>query len=885
MVLNRLIYSLSIISFFILGGCSNSVQELPSDQGSTFLVSQISATSELVPNSVIPAIKEANFIHFKVCTKDVAVQAPLVGEKFEIQFPDERKSLVTDGEGCLVWSQAIIFPWFSKETWIKQDIAIKATGNHLGQLSIPVFINPWKEGTSGVLDSRYQHPSAQVSLYSELISGSDQLAKEAKSPFNLSNIVWKVLRRRGRGDQTILEWHLEATPVFERTNLDGQTKRESLSSGRGNLKIQLAGDDINGRQSFISSQIEKSISWQGGTIKIDGELVVATANLPTMGELTNLKIELALPGSLPKLAGSLLLRGVEQSSSTELIENTIETEANNENESSNPRQEDVIGDLNISSIRLISDNDDLEGYVLDENLQLSLTKSYRIEFNPSVILPGADIMGDEPTTLTHGKLAVKAYLYAPKVSGVNFENPDLSQFTLLTQQSYNVDIRPDGLVSKLVKFPMAIANTPLLRMKNLLLLEITPKDGAIGINEGIFSGEVYPLGNTNQVTAFKQSNNNSIYSSLAAAQGVDTRGLQSKTQDAISFFENTVKKEAIKKGFNFKRSSLSQVSSIPATSKIKAIIGRRAENFSMSDFRTLMSTRAKPKDSLAKLCSQFFTLPTVKREFNWGTYSNVLEGGDDWKKCIENPQTYLQVTPSDHLVEFLKKDIIGDIVVTRPQFISQSKGEIFRGVGYFASFGDRSSEGSGERTGRTIESNVGFSLAIPFITKAGIGDFHSYSTYRAKEIAQMQASFERQYTQQKDIELEYNKITLEFLARMRRCLTASVEMAKKTLVICEDNDRLTRTQESWYFIGDTRLNKIGVITNATVESDAEMAQIIRGEAAFKNIWGEFRDEDRALVLEKLDGDRQGILQSPITDQLKQDQSPVGVGFPGLITPY
>src|SRR5690606_13370399 len=98
-------------------------------------------------------------------------------------------------------------------------------------------------------------------------------------------------------------------------------------------------------------------------------------------------------------------------------------------------------------------------------------------------------------------------------------------------------------------------------------------------------------------------------------------------------------------------------------------------------------------------------------------------------------------------------------------------------------------------------------------------------------------------------------------------------------------DRLTTTQESWYFIGDTRLNKVGVITNATMPGDQEMAQVIRGEAHFKRVWGQFRDEDRALILEKLDEPAQGILNRPLSEQLTSNQRIIGIGFPGIIIPY
>ena len=852
------------------------------DDAATFLVSEISANSELISHPQIPAIKEASFINYKVCLKDAAVQAALVGEAFSVQINNETKQLISDGDGCLAWSNAIVFPWMRSESWIKEQLTITAKGNHLGAKTIDLYINPWRSGTSAVMDGRYKQPAIESISRQELTSGTDALSSSS-GKLKLTSLDWEIIRKRGRGNSTVIEWKLKASPVLERLNIDGQIKRESLESGNATINLKLKRQKFDSSFTDISADESRQLNWQGGQIKLQGEFVIETTQLPTLGDQSYLFIDFELPGAIAATTGSLALDGIENEISSELTE-LADIQAATDTDSQDDQILDIIGELNISTIKFINESDNPNGYILDKNLNLSITKSYKIEFSPNVVLPGETVMGSLPRALTQGELDLQIFIYSPKVAQANFDQPDLSQFTLISKLSKTASIRPDGLVSTTAKFPMAIVNAPLLRLKNLLVIKATPKGSIESIRESVVTASVYPLAETNHVTAATQDSTQ-VYLTLERHSTESTLGLQNSTLPSLSLYQQHLQSLAQTSGYTLKTKSMSEVAQNSRSTKLVNLTNGKAQKFSMPDFRTLMSTRAKPKQALAKLCDQFYSLPTVSRELDWGSFGDVLKGGEQWLACAENPHAYINVAPSQHLVELLQEETLNDITITRPKFISQARGDIFRGVGYFASFGDRTSEGSGERSGRTIESNMGFQLSIPFITKAGIGDYHSYATYQAKEKAQMQASFERQYTQQKDIELEYNKITLEFLAKMKRCLTVANEQTKTTVLLCEDNDRLSRVQEDWYFIGDTRLNKIGVITNANMDSDLEMAQIIRGQAAFKSIWGEFREEDRALVLERLDGDRQGILQTPLTEQLKRDQKPVGIGFPGLITPY
>ena len=176
-----------------LSACSNNVQEIEGAKNSSFLVSQVQETSEPVPNAHIPTFKDASFVHYKACIKDGAVQAALVGEKFEVLMNDHRYLLTTDIEGCLAWSDAITFDWLNDEKWVQNNFTIKATGTQLGQVTIPILVNPWREGNQAIVDTRYHSPVGQVSSREQLKIRQNS---NERNSLNISNLNWRVIRRR-----------------------------------------------------------------------------------------------------------------------------------------------------------------------------------------------------------------------------------------------------------------------------------------------------------------------------------------------------------------------------------------------------------------------------------------------------------------------------------------------------------------------------------------------------------------------------------------------------------------------------------------------------------------------------------------------------------------
>ena len=378
-----------------------------------------------------------------------------------------------------------------------------------------------------------------------------------RNSLNISNLNWRVIRRRQRDNQTILEYKIEGSPVLERNDLSGQQIQASIETGRAQIKIALISSNINGIQEQIHENIIRDISWQSSMIKLEGEVAIETDKLPRLGELAQLQIQLNLASNLASTKGYIQLSGLDQSQGFEFqrTDNLDIDQFNIRDESS----QDAIGQLDISSLKIAIDTDDMEGYFLDENLNLSLTKAFRLEMNPKIILPGAHILGSAPTTLTNGKLELKVHIFSPNKAGLNFEQPDLEQFTHLASNEQIVTIRPDGMISKLFKFPTAISRSPLLRLKTLIVIEAKPIDAIANINPMVFNAEFYPLASSNDVTLYAHEDFAHSQDKIARRLYEDTRGLAKRDNFSYQGLKSRLEMLSTLEGHQFNFKFLSQL--------------------------------------------------------------------------------------------------------------------------------------------------------------------------------------------------------------------------------------------------------------------------------------------------------------------------------------
>ncbi|MBK25176.1 MAG: hypothetical protein CME70_14375 [Halobacteriovorax sp.] len=519
---------------------------------------------------------------------------------------------------------------------------------------------------------------------------------------------------------------------------------------------------------------------------------------------------------------------------------------------------------------------DYSQFRINEFLHLSLKRKYQFSFSPKVQLFHS--YNDETSTeaITFGEYNVKISLFSPNSPDVDYYSPDLSQFRFITSAKKDVKVLPNGTVTDLIAFPFLVSETQDLAHKNLAIMEITPKDSASSIRP---VKVVFPFFGGNQgaqmpaivlekeIASEITAKINSVANHGKYLPTIDVIG--DPSVDPMANFTHNFKKaakelnsEAIVK--DMRLDEFNKSAPIANWERVKLPKGKSLKDkveLTKRELRTLVTENAKiyPKGILSKLCRHFYDLPGLKRETRLFQRVTTYDGGEQFANCEDAPNEHFKVTPIMHIRKILSR---------RPErreeayasFVKSTRGQVSRGNAFFAAYGDRSSSVSGEREGESRTTNMSYGIEGPGPYYIGYSKGHvkEYATFEQKNRADMEAAFDRFYTQRQLTELEFDLLKLKFHAQVRRCVTIVGTKTNAARVhLCEDNDRPKQLEEEWYFIGDTRSRDHGIIADGAFPGLTGFTQVIRGRYNYNRMWNKYKEEDIKLVLEEV-GETRGL---------------------------
>ncbi len=530
----------------------------------------------------------------------------------------------------------------------------------------------------------------------------------------------------------------------------------------------------------------------------------------------------------------------------------------------------------VGSVDYKKDMMDYSQFRINEFLHLSLKRKYQFSFSPKVELFHS--YKDENTTeaITFGNYKVKISLFSPTTPDVNYYNPDLSQFKFITSAKKEVKVLPNGTVTDLISFPFLVSETQELAHKNLAVMEITPVDPKSSIRP---VKVVFPFFGGNkgaEMPAFvldKEINKNlrakidNVAKNGKYLPSIDVIG--DPSVDPMANFTHNFKVAAKELNSNaivkdMRLDEFNKSAAIANWERVRLPKGQSLKEkveVTKRELRTLVTEHAKqyPKGILSKFCRHFYDLPGLKRETRLFQRVTTYDGGDQFAACENAPNEHFKVTPVMHIRKILSR---------RPErreeayasFVKSTRGQVSRGNAFFAAYGDRSSSVSGEREGESRTTNMSYGIEGPGPYYIGYSKGHvkEYATFEQKNRADMEAAFDRFYTQRQLTELEFDLLKLKFHAQVRRCVTIVGTQTNSARVhLCEDNDRPKQLEEEWYFIGDTRSRDHGIIADGAFPGLTGFTQVIRGRYNYNRMWNKFKEEDIKLVLEEV-GETRGL---------------------------
>lgn len=557
------------------------------------------------------------------------------------------------------------------------------------------------------------------------------------------------------------------------------------------------------------------------------------------------------------------------------------------------------------------------GFRLNQNLNLTLQKRYNIEFRPKFYRGSTYREMEGHQNLYHGKFNIKVSVFSPKNSEADYYSFSEEEWDYVTSAQTKLDINANGLVAGDLNLPFHLSETLFLSFKNLLRVEITPLEG-LNLKKTTFT-----------VPFFSMAQGARLNTSLKAGELSEkvqekvVRDLQHNfkvpghheelfryekdmSQGPLEVYRQEVIRlgKQLNESFRLIPGDYETFNKLPPVGKSnwddvhEDIVKEYKSQLSKVDFRTLSTNIGPlPKGYLNRFCRLFYQLPKAnrRRTLLFGSQDTEV-GGKKLKECLANPSEHIELVPMSFVEELLGKRETAEVegmefTYITPRYKSDDNGKISRGNAYFAAYGDRSSINWGERQSESTERTLSYGLEGPSMIFIGSSERHSRSeeTFRVKNTAEMRAAFNRNYTSRDVIDLTYNSITLNFTVRKRDCIT----LRSKTNVplaynFCRQDAQMKRVEETWFFIGDTNMEKHGVISDGNLKGDPNRNQVIRGQQNFNILWDQYESDDALLVVREIGTISVGDAFDKYISREKgliPFENRYDHSFPGVILPY
>lgn len=506
--------------------------------------------------------------------------------------------------------------------------------------------------------------------------------------------------------------------------------------------------------------------------------------------------------------------------------------------------------------------------LVNKFLELNITREFMLKFNPTVLPRLSTQSVKSASSMTFGEIEVEAYIYAPTNHEViNFAQPNPQNLLLLSKSQGQFRVNLNGEVMAQLSFGFDIADTHLLSNKNLLLLKMKSQQFS-NIEETSFVIPFVATQNASQsVTMIDQEILQQLNKNLIVAPKIQQKPLEvyaehlksiNADKELVTF--HNLQKLNEERPINTDGWQLGQ-----GMSK-----DRYYSELTFEEVRMLTRDNGKmPKQTMLKLCRHFYEIPGLKREFqNLGRISMTEKGGEKFTKCINDPRKYISILGMT-FVDNLLRESNG---LAKAKFIADNNGRLNRGKGYFAGSGDRS--GVDQTTSETSSWMVAFGgefgLPSPFNFGMEGGYAKTYAVSDSRSVGSSQMAMVRYGTNQDDLNINYESLTLEIIAETKECFTASAEKSDRVLLFCMPENRLQKIEETWYFMEESTRTNNGILADGTRLGGDYMAQVIRGKENFNRIWDRFVHNDNAMIVQNLDQlDIYEAFRPPLKDNIAE----------------
>ena len=537
--------------------------------------------------------------------------------------------------------------------------------------------------------------------------------------------------------------------------------------------------------------------------------------------------------------------------------------------------------VHIAEVTYSNEELDRDNFHLDKYLNLSIRKFYNINFKPLLKIVSSHQKEIPPKPITYGKFTLRLDLYSPKKAQVDYQNPDLNNFTYITSAEKDVTVE-EGVINENMGLPFYIDETVVLSYKNIIAITLTPKDEPhlrpstrffpFYAQEVKKTDRTYPLNNYRLDGSTMKTLQHIRETGFKLPPGL----LEKTFISPLSLFKTWLfgsQKSANNNNDSFLNleeldEALSAVNEPPLTELTKD--------------RLLHEPATLSNKTLKKLCPLFYK-------------DQSLDG------CMKNADEYIKRQANSHIVNIVSTKSIPmrngrTITVPVGTYNEGINGALQVGNRFSNSAGIRSSNAFGNRTTHSTQRHFAWGVKTPGFIGGNTG-----SSYAEQDMdfdqsvhSHMATSFNFGYAEIKQNILSFNSLTLDFDAKVVPCFSLSPikESHASELYICDEQPHYARMTERWYFIADMNKKNAQFIADPGKIGDSRGPRIIRGRFNFNYFWTRVIEKsslsihNATLYPRKKDYIEQHVLQihkneSGLFDKANKHGYDF---FPGLLTP-
>lgn len=210
--------------------------------GAQFLVASIRATETLISKISPMGLPEEKLFNIQACMQDRLGLAPIVDREFRVWAEGDVLQLRSDIRGCITWQEHHSYNYLEDEAYFSVERRIEGVSGFHGVETLSLKMNPWKDGGSALIDSRYDQVPHEVS--GQKISFKSRISRvsEKSSALKVKTVSFHLRRyrpdlyrlKKDLGLELAHEYEFRTTVQFLRRTLQGQTTETPY---RGRLRV------------------------------------------------------------------------------------------------------------------------------------------------------------------------------------------------------------------------------------------------------------------------------------------------------------------------------------------------------------------------------------------------------------------------------------------------------------------------------------------------------------------------------------------------------------------------------------------------------------------------------------------------------------------------